>query len=42
VLDELDPSGRLDKDTYRRGESSDKVLTKFEQIAAITSRFAEL
>jgi phosphoribosylaminoimidazole-succinocarboxamide synthase len=42
VLDELDPSGRLDKDTYRMGESSDKVLTKFEQIAAITSRFAEL
>ncbi|MBN1541963.1 phosphoribosylaminoimidazolesuccinocarboxamide synthase [candidate division KSB1 bacterium] len=42
VLNELDPAGRLDKDTYRMGESGGQVLTKFEQIAEITARFAEL
>jgi len=42
VLSELDPSGRLDKDTYRMGESMDLVLSKFEQIAAITARFSDL
>ncbi len=39
VLTELDPSGRLDKDTYRRGEELSKVKSKFKEIAAITSRF---
>lgn len=42
VLGELDPKGRLDKDTYRMGEKLDSVLSKFEQIVKITSRFAEL
>lgn len=42
VLSELDPSGRLDKDTYRMGEESNKVLAKFHQIARITERFDEL
>lgn len=42
VLDELDPSGRLDKDTYRMGEDLSKVQSKFETIAEITSKFEEL
>ncbi|HOT97661.1 MAG TPA: phosphoribosylaminoimidazolesuccinocarboxamide synthase [bacterium] len=42
VLSELDPAGRLDKDTYRMGGATDTVLAKFQQIAAITSRFKEL
>lgn len=42
VLSELDPSGRLDKDTYRMGEESNKVLAKFHQISRITERFDEL
>lgn len=40
MLSELDPEGRLDKDTYRMGEGFDKVLSKFEEIATLTSRFA--
>jgi len=42
VLSELDPSGRLDKDTYRMGKGLDTVKYKFEQIAGITERFGEL
>ncbi len=42
VLSELDPSARLDKDTYRMGESLDKVITKFEAIAKITEKFKDL
>ena len=42
VLSELDPSGRLDKDTYRKGESLDQVQSKFERIAAITEGFKDL
>jgi len=42
LLSELDPAGRLDKDTYRMGGASDKVLAKFQQIAAITARFREI
>jgi len=42
VLKELNPSGRLDKDTYRMGEQIGNVLTKFEEIAKITAKFADL
>lgn len=42
VLTELDPSARLDKDTYRKGESLDSVQSKFEKIAEITSKFSSL
>ncbi|MCD6117344.1 hypothetical protein J7K93_10035 [bacterium] len=42
VLGELDPSARLDKDNYRQGESLDKVQSKFEQIAQITSSFKDV
>ena len=42
VLDELDPAGRLDKDTYRMGEDLDKVQSKFKAIAEITSQFKDL
>lgn len=42
VLKELNPKGRLDKDTYRMGEKIDNVLTKFEEIAKITSKFKDL
>ncbi|MFO7891158.1 MAG: phosphoribosylaminoimidazolesuccinocarboxamide synthase [bacterium] len=42
VLSELDPSARLDKDTYRKGESLDSVQSKFEKIAEITSKFSSL
>ncbi len=42
VLNELNPDGRLDKDTYRIGEKFDKVRTKFEEIAKITARFKDL
>lgn len=42
VISELDPDGRLDKDTYRMGEDLDKVITKFEAIAGITAGFREL
>lgn len=42
VLSELDPSGRLDKDIYRRGEGLSKVKSKFEAIAQITSNFKNL
>jgi phosphoribosylaminoimidazole-succinocarboxamide synthase len=42
VLKELDPEGRLDKDTYRMGENVNKVLTKFEEIAKVTAKFRDL
>jgi hypothetical protein len=42
VLRELDPSGRLDKDTYRMGEKISNVLTKFEEIAKVTAKFRDL
>jgi phosphoribosylaminoimidazole-succinocarboxamide synthase len=42
VLKELNPAGRLDKDTYRMGENVSKVLTKFEEIAKVTAKFTEL
>lgn len=42
VLKELNPDGRLDKDTYRMGEKIDNVLTKFEEIAKITAKFKDI
>ncbi len=42
VLSQLDPDGRLDKDTYRMGEKLESVQSKFEKIAEITSRFKDL
>ncbi len=39
ILKELNPEGRLDKDTYRMGENINKVLTKFEAIAEVTAKF---
>ena len=42
VLSELDPSGRLDKDIYRRGEELSKVKSKFQVIASITAKFESL
>jgi phosphoribosylaminoimidazole-succinocarboxamide synthase len=42
MLSELNPEGRLDKDTYRMGEKTDMVLTKFEEIAKITAQFKDL
>jgi phosphoribosylaminoimidazole-succinocarboxamide synthase len=42
VLSELDPSGRLDKDTYRMGGALEQVQSKFERIAEITGKFKEL
>ena len=42
ILSELDPSGRLDKDIYRRGEELSKVKSKFEEIGNITAKFKDL
>jgi len=42
VLAELNPAGRLDKDTYRMGGGLDQVKTKFEEIGKITARFREI
>lgn len=42
VLSELAPHERLDKDTYRMGETLDKVKSKFEEIAKITAKFKQL
>jgi phosphoribosylaminoimidazole-succinocarboxamide synthase len=42
ILAELNPSGRLDKDTYRMGGELDKVKSKFEEIGKITGKFKEL
>jgi phosphoribosylaminoimidazole-succinocarboxamide synthase len=42
VLKELNPAGRLDKDTYRQGEDLEQVQSKFQQIARITAGFKDL
>jgi phosphoribosylaminoimidazole-succinocarboxamide synthase len=42
ILDELDPGGKLDKDTYREGGPMDAVLGGFRSIAAITAGFNAL
>ena len=42
VLEELNPAGRLDKDTYRMGEDLDLVSDKFAEIAKITAKFKDL
>jgi phosphoribosylaminoimidazole-succinocarboxamide synthase len=42
VLSELNPAGRLDKDTYRMGGGLDQVMSKFEEIGKITARFKEI
>jgi phosphoribosylaminoimidazole-succinocarboxamide synthase len=42
VLRELDPQGRLDKDTYRMGGGLDDVKSKFDEIAKITETFRNL
>ena len=42
VIAELDPKGRLDKDTYRMGGDLTSVKSKFEAIADITAGFKNL
>jgi phosphoribosylaminoimidazole-succinocarboxamide synthase len=42
VLKELNPGGRLDKDTYRMGQDIDRVISRFEEIANITAGFKNL
>ncbi len=42
VLKELNPDGRLDKDTYRMGDDLKKVKSRFEEIANITAKFKNL
>lgn len=42
VLSELDPNGRLDKDTYRMGQHIDTVLVKFQAIAKLTAGFKDV
>lgn len=42
VLGELNPEGRLDKDTYRMGGDLDQVKSKFGEIAEITGKFKNL
>lgn len=42
VLSELNPEGRLDKDTYRMGGALDVVLSKFQAIAEITQGFKDI
>ncbi|MCK5594887.1 hypothetical protein KAI19_01765 [bacterium] len=42
VLGELNPDGRLDKDTYRMGQSTDMVKNKFAEIADITEKFKDV
>ncbi len=42
VISELDPKGRLDKDTYRMGGDLSAVKSKFEAIADITAKFRDL
>jgi len=42
IIKELNPSGRLDKDTYRKGEDLDQVQSKFRKIADITAQFKDL
>jgi len=42
VLGELNPEARLDKDTYRMGQSTDRVKDKFAEIANITAGFKDI
>jgi phosphoribosylaminoimidazole-succinocarboxamide synthase len=42
VIGELDPAGRLDKDTYRMGGDLSQVKDKFAQIADITAKFKDI
>lgn len=42
ILSELNPEGRLDKDTYRMGDKFDKVIARFKEIARITEQFKKL
>ena len=42
VLGELNPEARLDKDTYRMGQSTDRVKDKFAEIANITAGFKNI
>lgn len=42
VLEELNPEARLDKDTYRMGQSTDMVKNKFVEIADITAGFKNI
>lgn len=42
ILSEVNPNGRLDKDTYRMNEDLDRVKEKFEKIAQITEKFEEI
>ena len=42
VLRELNPDGRLDKDTYRMGQSTDMVKNKFAEISDITAGFKNI
>ena len=42
VIKELNPAGRLDKDTYRQGEGLDQVMSKFAEIGKITAKFKDL
>ncbi|MGA1826184.1 MAG: phosphoribosylaminoimidazolesuccinocarboxamide synthase [bacterium] len=42
VLKELNPEGRLDKDTYRMGDDLAKVKNRFAEIAVITAKFKDL
>ena len=42
ILGELNPEARLDKDTYRMGQSADIVKNKFAEIADITAGFKDI
>ncbi len=42
VIKELNPEGRLDKDTYRMGGDLGVVQSKFSEIAKITSQFKDI
>ena len=42
ILSELNPEGRLDKDTYRMGQNLNTVKNRFKRIAEITAGFKEL
>ena len=42
VLGELNPEARLDKDTYRMGQSTESVKDKFAEIANITAGFKDI
>jgi phosphoribosylaminoimidazole-succinocarboxamide synthase len=42
AMSQLNKSGMLDKQLYRDGAKPDQVLPKFQQIATITSGFANL